>query len=121
MRTLGTSKLVLKLRPAALLLALVCLWISGGAVLHHTDVDDTLTVQTYVAGHSALRHALPVPPPVACAACQWEQTLPTLSASAPSIAPLPLCHFAFAATLPPFLHLRPFNYTALRGPPSPLF
>ncbi len=119
MRKLNTSRPVLRLRAAALLLAFVCLWISGGAVLSHTDADDTLTVQTYAAGHSALHHALPAPPPVPCAACQWEQTLPALPAPAPSVAALPLCRFSFAAALPPVLHLRPAN-TATRGPPSPL-
>lgn len=103
----------------ALLLAFVCLWISGGAVLHHTDADDTLTVRTYAVGHSALRHTAPVPPPVPCAACQWEQTLPTLPAPAPPVVALPLCRLSFAAALPPVLHLRPAN-TATRGPPCQL-
>ena len=120
MRRFDTSRRVVKLRAAALLLAFVCLWISGGAVLHHTSDDDVLTVQTYAVGHSALRHALPTPPPAPCAACQWEQTLPTLPAPAPSVAALPLCRLSLTAALPGFLHLRPFDYTALRGPPAPL-
>ena len=102
----------------ALLLAFVCLWISGGAVLHHTD-DDALTVQTFTVGHAALHHAASLPPPASCAACQWEQTLPTLTASAPAVAALPLARVVFAPGLTLALHLRPAR-PAGRGPPCPL-
>ena len=80
-----------------------------------------LTVQTYTVGHAALRHAASrCRPPAPCAACQWEQTLPTLTASAPAVAALPLSRIVFAPGLTLALHLRPFDYTALRGPPCPL-
>ncbi len=101
----------------ALLLAFVCLWISGGAVLHHTDDDDSGLLQTFAAGKSLLSHAAPALPTLPCAACQWEQNVPPLDAPGIAVVQLPFSRTTFAPLLPLTLHLRCFDYTTLRGPP----
>ena len=102
-------------RRTALLLALICLWISGGAALHHTD-DPLL----YAVGRSAIGHAIPPVAQTSCAACEWEQSFSHSPAPSIHVAYLPLVRMRYAATLSFALHLRCFDYTALRGPPTDL-
>ena len=101
------------LHRAALLLALVCFWISGPVATHHTD--DLLA---YAAGYSAVRHATPPAAQIACTACEWEQSFSHPPAPAVLVAYAPLLQMRYAAILSLALHLRCFDYTALRGPPS---
>ena len=99
----------------ALLLALICLWISGGAALKHTDEP-----LAYRTGHSAAGHTAPPTILLACAACEWEQAFSHPPAPAVHVACLPLIRGGYAAVLPSALHLRGFDYVALRGPPPSL-
>ena len=103
------------LQRAALLLALICFWISGPVATHHTDAPLLFSV-----GHSALRHAAPLAAQTPCTACEWEQALSHPPTIAVSVASLPLVRMRYADVLPCVLHLRCFDYTALRGPPSSL-
>ena len=57
-------------RLTAFLLAFACLWISGGATLHHTD--DIASLLTFHTTRSALSHSAADLSPDLCLACQWE-------------------------------------------------
>ncbi len=103
------------LSRTALLLALLCLWISGGATLHHTDEPPL-----FAAGHSAVGHATPPVTLSPCAACEWEQSFSHPSAPCLQVAFLPLIRLSYVAALLPVLHLRCFDHTAPRGPPFDL-
>ena len=102
----------------ALLLALICLWISGGATLHHTD--DVSAFLTFHAGQSAVGHATPPPLQLPCAACEWEQALATPHQPAVPIVANTLVRRHYAALLSLALHLQSFDYTSLRAPPAAL-
>jgi len=103
-------------RTIALLLAVTCLWISGGAVLHHSD-DDWIAFRTFAIGKSVLSHAAAATPAAPCAACQWEQTTQTPPAPSLTIQHTVLARFVFSVSLAPFLHLLSFTHTAPRAPP----
>ncbi len=97
----------------ALLLALICFWISGGATLRHTDPP-----LFFAAGHSGMGHATPPPAQIPCAACEWEQGLSAPYTPSLHVASAPLVRLRYVAGLSPALHLRCFDYTSLRGPPA---
>ena len=100
---------------AALIMALICLWMSSGATLNHTD--DLADFLTFRVGHSVDRHLSATLPSDPCAACQWEQTVPTLAASVPTVTLKPLFVASIAVSVPDVLHLRCFDHFGLRAPP----
>lgn len=102
-------------RRGALLMALLCLWCSSGATLHHTD--DYRAGWTFAAGRSHVAHLAPQAEAAPCAACEWEQMCPTLHGSAPTLWQPLTRRVIFPAALPAALHLRAFDYHDLRGPP----
>jgi hypothetical protein len=101
------------LQRKALLVALVCFWISSGATLRHTDPP-----LFFFAGHSTTGHATPPPTQLPCAACEWEQAFSTTHPPSVQIICAPLIRTRYADGLPTALHLRSFDYVALRGPPA---
>ena len=105
-------------RRVALLLACLFLWLSGGATLSHTD--DLAALRAFAAGADAVRHVAPAPPAAPCAACQWEQTVPTLYAPADAVVRSPQTRTRTADAVRDALHLRPFDHVGLRAPPAPL-
>lgn len=98
----------------ALMLALICFWISGGAVLKHTDEP-----LAYRTGHSYTGHATPPATLIACAACEWEQAFSHTPPPTVHVVCLPLIRVGCTSVLPDALHLRCFDYAAPRGPPTP--
>jgi hypothetical protein len=106
------------LQRAALLLALICFWISGPVALHHTDEPLLPGLNKSTADHSLFGHVTPPPAQTPCAACEWEQSLSTPHAPSVHIAWLPFFRVAFVGGLPTALHLRSFEYISLRGPPA---
>jgi hypothetical protein len=106
-------------RKTAFALALVCLWLCSGTALDHTDDLSALLGYSRAHRHSQgiLRRQTPTPPADVCAACQWEQVMPTLRAQTVGFErPLSLLTIVIAS-LPKCLHLRPFDYTGTRAPP----
>ncbi len=103
-------------RRTAWALALVCLWLSGGATLTHTD--DLSDLHSFPRGQATLSQASPVAQALPCAAHEWMDAWQTLQT--------PVCHvvsFSYLiprvqVSVPPVLHLRPFDHHQFRGPPS---
>jgi hypothetical protein len=96
-------------------MALICLGISGGTTLVHTD--DLASLRTFHAGHSVLGHAGGDSSDSACLACQWEASvynphIPIIHVACPPAALMPLQASHFEAVAP-----RPFGHTSPRAPP----
>lgn len=105
-------------RWVALLLALVCLWMSSGGVLRHTD--DLAALRAFAAGRDALHRSAAAAPAAPCAAHQWMDALRTLPSAPPPVS-LTAVVVARVSVIPaPALHLRCFKDTPPRGPPSVL-
>ena len=104
------------LQKTALLLALICLWISGPVAMHHTD--EVVFFAAAGQNHSRIGHVTPPATQTPCAACEWEQSFSHPNIPSVHIAYLPLIQVRYTAALPVVLHVRRFDYTALRGPPS---
>jgi len=104
-------------RRVAFALALVCLWMSGGATLHHTDDFDSLK-SFHASGRIVLTHATQQPPAEQCVAHEWLTAWHTLHATTPAIL-VPLPETLSVAKRPGVvLHLLCFDYKALRAPPT---
>jgi len=104
------------LRAAALILALICLGISGGTTLVHTD--DLGALRTFHAGRSALAHTNADGADGPCLACQWEASAynphaPAVHVVCRPVVLMPLPASRFEAVAP-----RPFVHTSPRAPPS---
>jgi len=102
----------------ALFLALICLGISGGTTLVHTD--DLGSLRTFRAGRSVLTHAAPSAAGDTCLACQWEASacdpqLPAVPIVRPGFVLMPLLKARFETVAPP-----PFVHTSPRAPPCAL-
>lgn len=102
----------------ALFLALICLGISGGTTLLHTE--DLGSLRPFHAGRSALTHAVPDAGTDTCLACQWEASaydpqLPAVPAARPCFVLMPLTAPRFETVAPP-----PFIHTSPRAPPCAL-
>jgi hypothetical protein len=96
-------------------LALICLGISGGTTLIHTDDADSLL--RFHAGTSRVSHADSMGGPDVCLACEWENSVfnpqvPAIPLLPPVFTPLPLLS-ANAQTRFPY----PFEHTSPRAPP----
>ena len=101
-------------RAAVWLLAMLCLWMGSGGVLHHTD---DLGYAASLAQRTSIGHATPPAPPDDCAACEWTQGLQTGLAATISV-PLPLN--TLIADIPAFLPrllARPSVFRSPRAPP----
>lgn len=103
------------LRATALILALICLGISGGTTLVHTE--DFGSLRAFHAGRSALTHAVPDGSGDSCLACQWEASaynpqVPVVPAVRPQTVLMPL-----PATLSASVAPHPFVHTSPRAPP----
>ena len=110
-----TTWLTRALRTTALLLALICLGISGGTTLVHTD--DLGSLRTFHAGRSVLTHTGTVSADGGCLACQWEASaynpqVPTVPVARPHCILMPLPTPLSASVTPP-----PFVHTSPRAPP----
>ena len=110
-----TTWLTRALRTTALLLALICLGISGGTTLVHTD--DFGSLRTFHAGRSLLTHTSTGATSDACLACQWEASTynpqtPAVPAARPQCVLMPL-----PATLSASVAPHPFVHTSPRAPP----
>ena len=96
-------------------MALICLGVSGGTTLVHTD--DVGGLLRFHAGASAVTHGGSVSGPDFCLACEWENTL-----FSPQVPAVPIIHPAL--TLLPVLRAGiqtrfpdPFDHKASRAPP----
>ena len=91
---------------------------SSGATLRHTD--DLSEFRTIAAGRFSLAHSTPVPADVPCVAHEWMNAWQTLHTARIPV----VCSLVFLTTIrqtpAAALHLRPFDYVSLRGPPSVL-
>ena len=110
-----TTWLTRALRRTALLLALICLGVSGGTTLVHTE--DLGPLRTFHAGHTVLAHASPVGSSDSCLACQWEASayspqIPAVPVVRPRCVLMPLPATLSASVAPP-----PFVHTSPRAPP----
>ena len=110
-----TSWLPRSLRAVALILALICLGISGGTTLVHTD--DIGSLRTFHAGRSALAHTAADGAEGPCLACQWEAStynphIPAVHVVCRPVVLMPLPAPRFEAVAP-----RPFVHTSPRAPP----
>ncbi len=110
-----TTWLTRALRTTALLLALICLGISGGTTLIHTE--DLGPLRTFHAGRSVLTHAAPSGSADSCLACQWEASaynpqVPAVPVACPHCVLMPL-PAPFSDTVAP----HPFVHTSPRAPP----
>lgn len=99
----------------ALILALICLGISGGTTLVHTD--DLASLRTFHAGRSVLTHAATAGSDASCLACQWEASaynphVPVVRVACLPVALMPFSASRFEAVAPP-----PFVHTSPRAPP----
>lgn len=102
-------------RLTALLLAFACLWISGGATLHHTD--DIASFLTFHTTGSAFSHSAAQSPDL-CLACQWENAafdsqVPVVPSVQPIFVLLPV--LAISPELHPSIA---FNHASPRAPPA---
>ena len=110
---LGTSKLVLG--RVSFLVALICLWMSSGAELRHTD--DVNMFRMFHAGQVRLQHSSPAPADIACVAHEWMNAWQTLHTARTAIS-WTFTHCERIVRVPnAALHLLAFDYTALRAPP----
>ncbi len=100
----------------ALLLALICLWLSSGAALHHTD--DLSAFRAFRAGRSVDRHSAPAPAADQCVAHEWMSVWQTLSTTRPAVTWTGVTVALLFCPLAAALHRRGFEYVSLRGPPS---
>lgn len=112
-----SRKAQLATRRHALLVALVCLWMSGVATTMHAD-DLRGLVSKPSHGPVTLSHALPQPPQEPCAACEWNQFGRTLCTPEIRIAYSSLHLIDRPDTLAVALHLRAFDHILFRGPPA---
>jgi len=99
----------------ALFLAQICLGISGGVTLNHTD--DLASVLRFHAGSSVVSHALADAAPVSCLACQWENSLFSPQVPAVSVACLPLIRLPMLCPVSRTRFPHPFDHTSPRAPP----
>lgn len=106
----------LVLNRVALLLALVCLWMSSGAALRHTD--DLSEYLTFAAGRAAFGHSTPTPSSVPCVAHEWMNAWQTLHTASLAVGYSPVFLTTLRQTPTAALHLGGFDYVSLRGPPS---
>ena len=96
-------------------MALICLGVSGGTTLIHTD--DIYSLRTCHAGRSVLAHTATVGSDGPCLACQWEAStynphVPAVHAACPPVLLMPLPASRFEAVVP-----LPFVHTSPRAPP----
>lgn len=99
----------------ALILALICLGVSGGTTLVHTE--DLGPLRTFHAGRSVLAHAVTDGSDGSCLACQWEASaynphVPVVHVTCLPVLLMPLLASRFEAVAP-----RPFDHTSPRAPP----
>lgn len=117
---MGVSGLSLGLhRRTAVLVGLICIWLSTVGALHH---DEVLPFVLAKASQSKLHKAVPVTPNGPCTACEWEQTLGT-SNTPPALVVIMMpgvyaCVLGERASAP--IITRYFDYTSLRAPPVAL-
>lgn len=102
----------------ALIMALICLGISGGTTLVHTE--DLGSLRTFHAGRSVLAHTATVGSDGACLACRWEAAaynphVPAVPLVCLPVVLMPLPASRFEAVAP-----RPFVHTSPRAPPRDL-
>lgn len=114
-KPLRTSKFRRYLRATALILALICLGVSGGTTLLHTE--DLGPLRLLHAGASTDSHAAAAAAPDTCLACQWENSLfspqvPTAPIVFVPLMRLPVLSCSAAAHSP-----SPFHHTSPRAPP----
>jgi hypothetical protein len=101
----------------SLLLAVICLWMSGGAQLHHTD--DLSIFRTFAAGHSqTLSHTSSNSSPDMCAACEWDQIVGQPHTPAIVVAFSSLTAIGPSVEAQSAVVQRCFDHNLLRGPPS---
>lgn|SRR5579883_2293920 len=106
-------------RRVSLLLALVCLWLSAGAVLAHTD--DFSFLRTFnVARGATERHAAAPIKADQCGACEWTQTARAVQTPVIAVETSTLIRTERPLPVPSALHLVPFTDILLRGPPTSL-
>ena len=105
-------------RRTALVVGLICLWLSTAGSLHH---DELFNFVSHRAGQSTLRQVGPITQHGPCVACEWEQmvgasqTVDVATFMMPGlVAPEP------PERLAANLILRQFDYTSLRAPPVSL-
>jgi len=103
-------------RRVAFILGMICLWMSAGAVLAHTD-DLHMFAKVAVGGRATLGHAHLIAPDGPCAACEWTQAARTLHSPTLSVASVALVRTDRPLPVPAALHLRAFTHTFLRAPP----
>jgi hypothetical protein len=97
-------------------MAMVSLWMSGGAQLRHTDVLGDLL--TFVPGHNHILPEQSVPTTGdACAACSWDQVTGQAHTAALTVVFNHLAQLSRVSEAEPCILLRCFNHYALRGPP----
>jgi hypothetical protein len=96
-------------------MALICLGVSGGTTLVHTD--DIGSMLQFHAGTSTVTQGGVVAAPDFCLACEWENTL-----FSPQVPVVPIVHPIL--TLLPVLRAEvqtrypdPFDHTSSRAPP----
>lgn len=103
-------------RYVARFLAIVCLWLSGVAVLAHTD-----DLRAFGALHTSrthlITHAAGSKGPDRCAACEWIQAAGPLQTASVVVANLPVLLSSQSESGPSALHLASFLDILLRGPP----
>lgn len=102
----------------ALLLALICLGISGGMTLVHTE--DLGPLRTFHAGRNAFAHTAMDGTGDSCLACQWEASaydpqLPAIPLARPQSVLMPL-----PASLSETVAPHPFDHTSPRARPRGL-
>ena len=112
---LHTSRLQRFFRKTALIMALICLGVSSGTTLVHTD--DVAPMLQFHAGASAVTHGGSVSAPDFCLACEWENTLfspqvPAVPIIRPALTLLPVLRAGIQSHCPD-----PFDHTASRAPP----
>ena len=106
-------------RATALLLAFACLWISGGATLHHTD--DIAPLLHFHTGQNAVSHTSALNAPGdSCLACQWEDSAVDLHLPAVPVVSLSLALLPNPAVPAEAQFQRPFDHTSARAPPMRL-
>jgi len=99
-------------------MALICLGVSGGTTLVHTE--DLGSLQKFHAGRRVVIHAGGDGSDGSCLACQWEASaynphVPVIPVVCPATVMMPLLASRFEAVAP-----TPFVHTSPRAPPRDL-
>ena len=108
-------------RRTALIVGLICLWLSTAGALHHDDLFGIMVPPASVHHSHRIGVVGAIVDPGPCVACEWQQTVGSSQTAHVSIVTVPISEpLARIDRLTGPTFIRHFDYASLRAPPVAL-